>query len=472
MTTTTSSTHGHPSFQGLIGAAQRDITPPAGIYARSWGAAKHDVHDGVHRPLTCTAVVLRAGENDLPLALIALDLGWWKRAEDEWLVRGAVIAALGVDDARVIVTMAHTHAGPSIDRSDHDRPGGHLVAAYLEQVRDAAVAAATEALRTACPAELAWEYGHCALARNRDLPDPLKPRTLCGFNPDLPADDTLLVGRATRTDGTIVATIVNYACHPTTLAWENHLISPDYVGAMRATVQAGTGGAPCAFLLGACGDLGPREQYTGDTSVADRNGAYLGACALATLVGMLPPRTRLAFSGAIESGAPLAAWRSEPTQPARTIGASTFAIEHPLKPLPSVAEITDELARCTDPVLIERLRRKLGVRRAVGDGSTAPIRGWVWRLGDAVLLAHPHEAYSLLQTELRARTPSRAIAVMNLSNGTSVGYLPPAALYDRDLYQVWQTPYAREVLERFTDACASAIDRTFSTSTAMNGSNA
>ena len=31
------------SFHGLIGVSRVDVTPPVGIYARSWGAAKHDV---------------------------------------------------------------------------------------------------------------------------------------------------------------------------------------------------------------------------------------------------------------------------------------------------------------------------------------------------------------------------------------------------------------------------------------------
>jgi len=44
------------------------------------------------------------------------------------------------------------------------------------------------------------------------------------------ADDTVLVARATDDAGAILATVVNYACHPTTLAWENRLISPDFPG--------------------------------------------------------------------------------------------------------------------------------------------------------------------------------------------------------------------------------------------------
>ncbi|MEQ9066645.1 MAG: hypothetical protein RLO18_07980 [Gimesia chilikensis] len=33
-------------FRGRIGVATVDITPPVGIYARNWGAAKHDVRPG------------------------------------------------------------------------------------------------------------------------------------------------------------------------------------------------------------------------------------------------------------------------------------------------------------------------------------------------------------------------------------------------------------------------------------------
>mgnify|MGYP006172841585 CR=1 FL=1 len=38
-------------------------------------------------------------------------------------------------------------------------------------------------------------------------------------------------------DGLTLGTIVNYACHPTTLAWENRDISPDYIGAMREVID-------------------------------------------------------------------------------------------------------------------------------------------------------------------------------------------------------------------------------------------
>src|SRR5205085_10153628 len=105
---------------------------------------------------------------------------------------------------------------------------------------------------------LTWATGKCDLAANRDLPDPQQPRIICGYNPQKSADDALLVGRITAgSSGQTLATLVNYACHPTTLAWDNRLLSPDYVGAMREVVEAGSAGALCLFLLGASGELAP-----------------------------------------------------------------------------------------------------------------------------------------------------------------------------------------------------------------------
>src|SRR5690606_30951210 len=136
----------------------------------------------------------------------------------------------------------------------------------------------------------------------RDLPDPdeSKQRDLCGYDPTREADDTLLVGRISDREGALRGVLVNYACHPTTLAWDNRAISPDYVGAMRATVEEITG-APGLFLLGACGELSPRYQYVGETEVADRHGRQLAHAALATLYDMEPPGMQLCYQGAVES---------------------------------------------------------------------------------------------------------------------------------------------------------------------------
>jgi hypothetical protein len=65
----------HASFCGRIGIARADITPPVGVYARNWGAAKHDVARAIHRPLTLTAMTLAPMSGGQPLVLVEADLG-------------------------------------------------------------------------------------------------------------------------------------------------------------------------------------------------------------------------------------------------------------------------------------------------------------------------------------------------------------------------------------------------------------
>ena len=51
---------------------------------------------------------------------------------------------------------------------------------------------------------------------------------------------------------------------------------------------------------------------------------------------------------------------------------------------------------------------------------------------------------------------------MNVINGT-IGYLPPESLYDMDVYQVWQTPFARGGLEQLTESLTETIQAVFET---------
>ncbi len=446
----------HPGFRGVIGVAREDITPPVGIYARNWGAAVRDVAEGVHRPLNAAAITFAPTANEAPFALVSLDLGWWRSSKDEDYVRTAVLKALGLGPERVMLSFTHTHAGPVLCREDADKPGGDLIAPYLDSLREAVIRAVRRARSSAAPAAIEWAYGRCGLASNRDLQDPERPRFLSGYNPYGAPDDTLLVGRVSAGTGQCIATIVNYACHPTTLAWENRLLSPDFVGAMRDVVERNTDGAICLYLQGASGELAPREQYTADTSVADAHGRELGFAALSTLEGMLAPCSMLAFQGVVESGAPLAAWCRGPRPLPSTAAGIKVEVDLPLRPMPSVTELREQADACGDRALAERLNRKRRIREGVGDGATSEMPLWIWQIGDALVIGHPNEAYSLLQTELRRRFPQQAVVVMNVVNG-HFGYLPPAGLYGSDLYPVWQTPFGAGALETLIESCDTAI---------------
>ena len=447
----------HAAFHGRIGVARTDITPPVGIYARNWGAAKHDLAISIHRPLTLTALSLAPLEGGTPLVYVDTDLGWWKTQPTFHRFQTRLLEALSLKPAQLIFALSHTHSGPPLMDADDTLPASDLLRTWMAHVFDATVQAARQALGSQFEGTLDWHTGRCNLATIRDLPAPRpdKERFLCGYNPDGKPDDTLLVGRVTDATGRMRATLVNYACHPTTLAWSNTAISPDYIGAMRQTMQQATD-APAVFLLGACGDLAPRYQYVGQPEVADRHGQQLGFAALSTLYGMEPPGTRLEFSGAVESGAPLAVWDRKPRSPSQELHAIQTTVALPLKDWPSAAELEQQRAACPDRALEERLRRKRDIRRGLGDGAHYDVPITAWRIGDAVLVGSCCEPYSLLQQELRQRFPARTILCMNLING-SIGYLPPAELYDEDVYTVWQTPFDRGSFEQTLEIMTQAV---------------
>lgn len=445
----------HPGFAGRIGVARADITPPLGVFARTWGAAKSNVATGIHRPLTLTVLTLQDKPESQPLLLVDTDLGWWGSISFEHKFRERMLQELTLPAANYFFSCTQSHSVPPICEPEPQWEGSDLLKLYIERLFATVAKTTREALAGAQTAILEWHTGRCALAANRDLPD--GNRVVCGFNPAIPADDTLLFGRVATPAGKILATIVDYACHPTTLGWDNQLISPDYVGATREVIQQNTGGAPSMFLQGASGELAPRYQYVGDPAIADTHGRQVGYAALATLAAMQPVANELVFDRVVESGAPLGVWKQQLHPLSRKLQASLKVVELPLKDLPRAEELRRQYESATNLTTKERLRRKLQLREGLGDAANFPLEVWVWMVGESFIVGSAGEPYSWIQRQLRRRFPSNAIAWINCLNG-AVGYLPPADSYQKETYQVWQSPFERGSLELLESAIEKTVE--------------
>lgn len=408
--------------------------------------------------MTLTVLTVETnGEGD-PVALLALDLGWWRSLEEERILNHAVQAA-GIKEGHYLIALSHTHAGPVFCPGDAAKPGGEWIDTYLQSLAQKIQEAVGEALENARPGLLETAKGTCALASNRDLPEPESGRLLVGWNPAVDADETLLVGRISNKQGECIATLVNYACHPTILAWDNQSISPDFVGAMREVVEKDTE-APCLFLQGASGDLAARHQYVGNPGIADRAGHSLGHAVLSILYGMLEPGNELAYKGAIDSGAPLALWAAQ--ERGIIPGGLTvrpLSMELAVKPdLRSEAALLDQIAHCSDRVEGERLQRKLLTRRSIGDNDCSTTAHLLWKVGDILFVSVANEAYSALQTTLRATTSGIPLFVVTLVNGTR-GYLAPLDSYQQESYASRQSPFAEGCFEQTVQMLQSEIKK-------------
>ena len=162
----------HDSFQGWIGIARTDITPPIGIYARNWGAAKHDLAETIHCPLTLTALTLSSSTDGPVQVFVDADLGWWKSPliAERFLKR--LQDALSLNPANLIFALTHTHSGPPLMETNRSLPGGELLQSWFETFFESAVETIRQAKQAQFEAILDWDQGRCGLATIRDLPDP------------------------------------------------------------------------------------------------------------------------------------------------------------------------------------------------------------------------------------------------------------------------------------------------------------
>jgi neutral ceramidase len=227
------------------GVAKADLDPPLGIPMAGYGAARFA--KGTLDALE--ARVLAISDGSRSIALITLDLCFTfdEKAMDQ--IRSDVRST--VDE--VIFHASHTHSGPTYSEA----PGAvqHAVPRIEGAIRSAAAAMV--------PVKIGNGWGQIYIGFNRryietDGAVKMFWRNEPKISTTFPVDPTVGVIRIDRRDGTPLAILVNYACHPVVLGPDNFGYSADYPGEMRRVVEQAMGHESMAFFLqGAPGDINP-----------------------------------------------------------------------------------------------------------------------------------------------------------------------------------------------------------------------
>lgn len=248
------------------GAAKACINPPAAIALAGY-ATEHRPSVGIHDDLHMRVVIIEDNQ-EKRTAFVNCDLLGFSNQQAS-RIRNLVAEEIGASATDVFVACTHTHSAPTTGLLAFDSDEG--AKDYLAFVYDKAVEAARAAVQHMRPAWLAtgkiqphaWGFNRNTLA---DPSDPLFSRTrhyldvLGTPKRSARADDVidpeLLVTWLSEEDGTTIATLVNYACHPVVLGPDNQFVSADYPGALAAVVEREVGGISL-FLNGAAGDIDP-----------------------------------------------------------------------------------------------------------------------------------------------------------------------------------------------------------------------
>ena len=460
------------------GTGRADITPPLGIAHAGWGAQSHEGAEGVDMPLTITALVIEPYGNTDPAARIAiLDIDTCMLVQGyDRAIREAVTEANGIPPSNQRVSYTHTHSGP-IEGLSWIVKGAEMIGPWFASMGPASAQAVSDAITGLTPVRVDSGSGHCEININRRPVSHdgtvFTGRNAGGFEVLITAIDDL--------DGNPVATLVNYACHPTIMGPDNRLITPDFPGPVRETVESIIGGT-CLFLQGAAGNQGPVEGFTGDTSVYRRLGKQLGIEAARIRLGIDPVPREEVLDEIVSSGADLGMYSfNQAGESDSTLAGIESAASLPIKEMPPESEVQDNFDRIQ--ANLEKVRKSGGsveeIKQAAfpakretlllrhtqtfgrgGEKRDIPIQ--VIRLGNTALVAIPVEPFAEIGTAVKERSPADWTLFSGYSNGY-YGYLPMAYAYPEGGYEVGPTaPFEAGAAEQMIEDCLEAIHKLWS----------
>jgi hypothetical protein len=238
------------------GYAAVDITPPDGTPLGGFGLPGGlRVSEGVHDPLFAQVTVFRNDIGD-SMVIIAMDsAGFFYEfagagpgvADMRRTIADSLRADLKIEPEHILITTSHSHAA-----TDHvgfwQKTGEPIAPELLADLETDLVQACQEAVSDLRPVDLYVGQGELVgySGRDSDCSDVI--------------DNTVGILQARTTDGEPLATLVNYANHPTMLGEDNRLVSADFIWGFREEMQLQTG-SPAVFLQGSIAAVhdGPEE---------------------------------------------------------------------------------------------------------------------------------------------------------------------------------------------------------------------
>jgi hypothetical protein len=229
----------------LAGYAEVDVTPPEGIVMGGYGMPGGlRTTTGVHDPLRAQALLLRNDAGQAFLLITVDNSGWfWEFGgegpgirEVRQRISQGLAGSVELSPEQILVTVSHSHASP--DLMGFWQPFNtpiprEFVEWHADRVVEAGLKAAGALKR------VALFHGSTELVgySGRDN----------GCSTVL--DNNVGILQVRDADGKPIATVVNYAKHPTILPEDNRLASADFIWGYRTEVEQATG-APAMLVLG------------------------------------------------------------------------------------------------------------------------------------------------------------------------------------------------------------------------------
>lgn len=470
------------------GVSRADITPPVGIAHTNWGAQTHVRAAGTDLDLLATAVAITGPTQSV--VLVDLDVILLREA-DAVAIQDRVSELTGVPTENVRISYTHTHSGPTTRRTSWAEEGEDMVSSYLDALPDRIAGIAWEALNNQQQVSLAIGTGSSTIAVNRRFKRPEDDRVIVGHNQDGPVDHDVSVLRFNRADGSPLATIVHYACHPITVGPDNELITPDYPGVVKRVVENNTE-STCLFLQGAAGNVGP-IYGTAPKNRSSRDeyrplGRRLGHEATRLFWELDSYGREESYVETLESGAPLAVYEYTDEEQQLPLQTGIKELDLPLRDLGSVSELEAKYEECQDELAelreaggnesrvqeltmkSKRLYKDIQMEKRIGTQSHMRLEAQVFGFGGKVaLVAIPGEPFIQIGQRIKQNSRFDFTVFSGYSNESvySPIYIPVADAYQDGGYEVETSPFTPEAASVVVEEVSDALDNMYSRNTSQ-----
>jgi hypothetical protein len=386
----------------LVGVAKVDITPSAPVRMYGYASRKTE-SEGIAGRLKAAALAIGQDEGDGPAVLLTVDCGAVPGDIRQEVFR-RLQAKTGLKPERFMLCNSHNHSGPDL-KGMQDLAGQeqeHL-AEYAKQLTDRLEEVVQQALASRRPGQLAWTQGRVGFAANRRV---LKDGKWSGFGAVLeaPADHSLPVLRVTDADGKLLAVVVNYACHNTTLRGNFQQIHGDWAACAQECIEAEHPGAVAMVTIGCGADADPHPH--GSVELCERHGRELADEVKRLLAGEFKPV-------------------------APNLTARSVTLQIPYDPVPPIEELRQA---AKNSYRLQRLLRLL--ERGEQPPTTREYSLAVWTFGDDLTMVFlADEVVVDYALRLRRELEGRPLWINAYSNDVS-GYIASNRLQGEGGYEV------------------------------------
>lgn len=385
----------------LLGVARTDVTPKLGglVFGYDLDTFSTSINDN----LTATALLFKYGKTDFLFLNATVCLVGVTPCNE---IRKAISEDLGIPFENIIISVIHTHSGPSLaEESD----GWFFDKEYYDEIfYPAMIKVAKEATKKLTPVTVGRAAGNCYAGVNRrELA--LDNTVLLGQNPWAPFNPEMNVVSFKGEDGNVIANIIAYSAHATA-AGRNKEITRDWPGVMIDAIEALSGGLT-VFFNGTMGDSGPRLKNGGTTGKGIESVMEIGEIAA-------NDATRI--------------YNSIKEYKNVSVSVASGELELPLRPLVPYDEAVEMLEKFkSDKTELHLNGQAIAFYEKVIEfhekgcepAKVKKIPQTVVRIGDIVFAPFPFEMFTEVAARINAATPDLTIVAMSYNNGQML-YVP------------------------------------------------